>query len=440
MSLRDVIRSGSMPGTKAWLAGANDVEVVEEISRLDSDECAVAFRLLPKVRAAEIFELLDPVTQQDLLSGLRADRVTELFENMDPDDRVRLLDEMPASVATRMLAGLSRAEREMTAQLMGYPPDSAGRLMTPEYVSLRAAMTAGEALRKIRARAVPKQDLHVLPVTDNHRHLEGVVDLVDVVIADPDQRVADIMDNAPLDVNAYADREVAARLVQEADLVALPVVDSEDRLVGVITFDDAMAVLELEDTEDITRGGGSEPIERPYLTASAFLLARKRAMWLLVLIATASLTVNILEFFEDTLSTVVTLALFIPLLIATGGNAGAQAATVVVRAFAVGEVKFSDLPRIVWREARTGIMLGLLLAVVAFPIVAIVFGPDYAWIVSLSLVAICTWASFVGGGLPLLAGRFGIDPAVVSAPFVTTLVDSTGLIIYFLIAQAILGV
>jgi magnesium transporter len=248
------------------------------------------------------------------------------------------------------------------------------------------------------------------------------------------------MTERPYKVRADEDQETAARLVQEAGLIALPVVDSEDRLVGVITVDDAMEVLEAEETEDIALHGGSQPLGRPYMAVSVFYLARKRAVWLLVLIVAAALTVNVLQLFEDTLEEVVTLALFIPLLIGTGGNSGSQAATVVIRAMAVGEVRFGDLPQVVWREARVGVTLGLMLAVAGFGPVALLYDADIALIVSMTLVTLCAWATFAGSMLPMLARRRGVDPAVVSAPLITTLVDATGLVIYFLIAQAVLGI
>jgi magnesium transporter len=240
-------------------------------------------------------------------------------------------------------------------------------------------------------------------------------------------------------VGTDVDREQAATLVRDAGLIVLPVVDSEQRLVGVITVDDAMTVLEAEVTEDFALSGASSPINQSYLTVSALKLARARALWLLVLIGAATLTVNVLQFFEGTLNQVVTLALFVPLLIGTGGNSGAQAATAVIRAMAVGEVRFGDLPRIVWREARVGLMLGIMLAVAVFIPVSIIWDSDIALVVSVTLVTICTWATLIGSGLPLVARRLGVDPAVVSAPFITTLVDATGLIFYFVYATLILG-
>jgi magnesium transporter len=439
LDLGRLIDEGATAELMSWLNSASVREITEELSRLDAASTAFAFRLLARNRALEVFEELEPIDQQQVLDGLRDDRVIHLIEEMSPDDRARLLDEMPAKVANRLLNQLSYNERRLTTILLGYPEESAGRLMTPEFVSLRAAMSVAEAMSKIRREALDAETVYALPVLDDERRLIGITGLRSLVVAAPEHRVGDLMTTDVVMVSTDADQEDAARLVRDAGLIALPVVDSEQRLVGVITVDDAMSVLEAEVTEDFALGGASSPLNQSYLTVSALRLARSRALWLLLLIAAATLTVNVLQFFEGTLNQVVTLALFVPLLIGTGGNSGAQAATAVIRAMAVGEVRFSDLPRIVWREARVGVMLGLMLAVAVFVPVALIWESDLALVVSLTLVTICTWATFIGSGLPLVARRLGVDPAVMSAPFITTLVDATGLIFYFVYATLILG-
>ncbi len=301
--------------------------------------------------AAQVFEILEPTYQQRLLRGLRADRVVHLIEELDPDDRVRLLDEVPAKVANRLLASLSPGELALTSTLLGYPEDSAGRLMSPEFISLRESMTVGEALAKIRRDGLDAETIYALPVLDDERHLIGVTGLRALVIADRESLVADLMNTDVRYVSTHTDQEVAARLVSNEGLIALPVVDAEERLVGVLTVDDAMAVLEEEESEDMALQGGRSPAREPYLAMSVFGLARTRALWLLVLIVAAALTVNVLQIFEDSLARVVALALFIPLLIDTGGNCGSQASTSMVRALAVDEVRPEDLRRVVWREA-----------------------------------------------------------------------------------------
>lgn len=438
--LAHLTREGDLAALGRWLADASTLDIADELARLPEEQQAVPFRLLERDRALAVFEQLDPIHQQQVLAGLRDERFRDLVEDMDPDDRARLFRELPAKVATRALAGLSPAERSMTAALLGYPDESAGRLMTPEYVNLRESMSVADALAKLRRAGHRAETIYTLPVTDDQRHLVGVVSLRQLVLATPDQAIGDLMARDVHAVHVDDDQEAASRLLQEIDALALPVLDSEDRLVGVITFDDAMEVIEAEETEDLALQGASQPLGRPYLAASPLAVARSRALWLMLLIGAAALTVNVLQLFEATLQEVVSLAVFIPLLIGTGGNAGAQASTVVIRAMAVGEVRFTDLPRVLWREARVGLALGAALGVVAYLPVAIAFDADLALTVSSTLVIICTWATFAGATLPMLARRAGVDPAVVSAPLITTLVDATGLLIYFTIARVVLGV
>lgn len=439
IELDELLEGGDLELIDRWLGQADEVQIAEELSRLPREQRAVPFRLLGKDRALEVFELLDPSLQQELLEGLRETNIRELFEDLDPDDRARLTEEMPAKVARRLLAGLSPNERRLTSTLLGYAEDSAGRLMSPEVASLRAGMTASEALERLRRIGRSAETIYALPVTDDHRRLVGALGLRDLVLADPATPVGELMDTDVYSARVDADQEEVARLIREADLLALPIVDTEDRLVGIVTVDDAMEVLEEEETEDVARSGGAEPLGRPYLTTSVLQIARSRVVWLLFLIVAATLTVNVLQVFEGTLNQVVTLALFIPLIIGTGGNTGAQAATTVTRALAVGEVRDDDLGNVILREARVGLLLGGMLGLLALGPAWLFAGRDIGVVVSLTLLAVCTLAAFVGSLLPLVARRVGVDPAVMSAPFITTLVDASGLVIYFLIARAVLG-
>ncbi len=439
IELDELVERGDLELLDRWLAQSDVVEIADELERLARDRRAVPFRLLAKDRALEVFELLDPSVQQELLDGLRETNVRQLFEEMDPDDRARLTEEMPATVARRLLEGLSPNERRLTATLLGYAEDSAGRLMSPEVASLRAGMSAGEALERLRSVGRSAETIYALPVTDDRRRLVGALGLRDLVLAAPEARVADLMDTDVFSARVDADQEEVARLIREADLLALPIVDTEDRLVGIVTVDDAMEVLEEEETEDVARAGGAEPLGRPYMATSVLRIARSRVVWLLFLIVAATLTVNVLQVFEGTLNQVVALALFIPLVIGTGGNTGAQAATTVTRALAVGEVRFNDLGVVVLREARVGLLLGAMLGALALGPAWLFAGRQIGIVVSLTLLAVCTLAAFVGSLLPLVARRVGVDPAVMSAPFITTLVDASGLIIYFLMARLVLG-
>lgn len=440
LDLRDAARRGDMQSIRTDLANAAVIEIVAALKRLEPFETGLVFRLLDRDRALEVFEDLDPANQQQVIDGLHEPHVTALLEALDPNDRVRLLDELPAKVASRLVAALSQRERELTTVLLGYPAESAARHMSPEYVALRASMTVAEALNKIRRDGPEAETVYTLPVVDDTRRLVGVVGLRRVVVGESDRLIGDIMRTDVVSVLADADREVAARLVSEAGLIALPVVDHEHRLIGVLTFDDAMQILELEASEDLALQGGQSPLTKPYLAVSVRELARARGVWLLMLIIAATLTVNVLQLFEDQLAEVVALALFIPLLTGTGGNAGAQASTAVIRAMAVDDIRFTDLPRIAWREARAGVLLGLILGSAVTVPIAVIWSTKIGFVVGLTLISVCTWATIAGATLPLLVRRFGADPAVVSAPVITTVVDATGLLIYFIWAITLLGI
>jgi magnesium transporter len=343
-------------------------------------------------------------------------------------------------VAKRLLAGLSPHERALTARLLGYPENSAGRLMSPEVANLRANQSVADALARLRRVGRSAETIYALPVTDDARRLVGALGLRDLVLADPEAQVGELMDTEVYKAHVDTDQEQVARLMAEADLLALPIVDSEDRLVGIVTVDDAMRVLEEEQTEDVARAGGAEPLEHPYLSVSMLGLARSRVVWLLALLVAATLTVNVLNVFEATLAEAVVLTLFIPLVIGAGGNAGSQAATTVTRALAVGELRTGDVALVVLREARVGVLLGAMLGVLALLPTWLFAGQAVATVVSLTLLSVATLATTIGSLLPLLARRLGFDPAVMSAPFISTLVDASGLVVYFLIAKAVLGI
>lgn len=431
-------RDGDLRGLRDALCEYDVPGIVDELERLDSFSRAVAFRSLPKDLALDVFEDLDPPLQRELLDELRNEGVAELIENLDPDDRAGLLEELPAGVAAKMLSGLSEHERSMTTTLLGYPPQSAGRRMTPQVVYLPTGLTVGEALDHVRRNEPDAETIYTIPVVGDGRRVDGVVSLRRLLVTDDSTPVVEVM-SEPITIEAEQDQEQAARLVRDHGLVAVPVVDAERRLLGVFTVDDAMRVLEAEESEDIARTGGTEPLRRPYLTTTVVELVRSRIVWLFVLIAAATFTVNVLDYFEETLAEVVALALFVPLLIGTAGNTGAQAATTVVRAMAVGDVRFSELSRVVGREALVGVLLGTALATVGFVPASLVAGREIALVLALALVVVCTLATTAGAFTPMLANRLGLDPAVVSAPFITTFVDAIGLIVYFLIAQAVLG-
>jgi magnesium transporter len=437
--LIDLVENNDLTGIRLWLAEHRPYEIADELSRMDGSEAIIPFRLLDKDRELEVFEELDPGQQQSILLGLRDTAFHEILEEMDPDDRARLIGEAPAKIATRALAGLSPAERRMTAALLGYPEDSVGRYMTPETVILHRDLTVGRALEVVRARGGDAETIYTLPVVSDGRRMVGTVTLGDLVVSDDEQLIKDIVDVFAPRVRAAEPVEDAARLMQEANLVALAVVDSEERFVGLLTFDDALEVIEAADSEDMALQSGASPVGEHYVSVGVLRLVGARSVWLMLLIVAATLTVNVMQAFESALEAVTALALFVPMLIGTGGNVGAQSATAIVRALAVGEVRVRDLPSVIWKEARVGLLLGLLLAALALGIGSLLVGVDVAVVVACSVIAVCTWAAAIGSSMPLLARKVGVDPAVVSSPMVTTIVDATGLLIYFSIATVVLG-
>ncbi|MFQ6395830.1 magnesium transporter [Nocardia sp. KC 131] len=440
VSLLDAVYSHRVDAALEWLDNHPPHGIADQLARMDAVEAGMAFRLLDKDLALAVFEELEPVDQQQILHGLRDQAFRELVEGMDPDDRARMLREAPAKVAKKVLAGLSPRERRMTAALLGYPEGSVGLYMTPEVVALPRNLSVADALQTVRIKGINAETVYTLPVVDSGRRLIGIVELRELVLSRPDTMVAELVVTEPAFVRATDSAEKAARLMRETNVINLPVVDSEDRLVGLLTIDDAVEVIEAADSEDVAKQAGSAPWEGHYMAAGVFQLARYRALWLMLLLFAATLTVTVTDFFSGTLEQAAHLALFIPLLIGAGGNAGAQAATSCVRALAVGEVRGSDLFKVIWRECRVGLVLGGMLAVAGVIIGVLFVGAKIALVVGITLILICGWAATIGGTMPILAKRLRIDPAVVSAPMVTTLVDATGLIIYFTTAKLVLGI
>lgn len=417
--------------------GAGDVTAV--MSRLNSEERALVYRTLPKDVAAETFDSLDPALKADLIHRLQDPEIAAVFASMDPDDRAGLIDELPASVATRLLAGLSPVERDLTGIVLGYPEGSIGRRMSPKLISLHPQMLASQALERVHAHLDDAESVYTLPVVESDRRLAGVVSLRNLMSADANTPLADIMRPADSAV-AHESAESAARRCADRKRLALPIVDREHRLVGLLTVDDALHILEEAESEDQARMAGSEPLRKPYLATPVLDIVRSRVVWLLVLAIGATLTVQVLETFEDTIASMVVLSVFVPLLIGTGGNTGNQAATTVTRALALGDVYPRDVHKVMFREMRVGLLLGVLLGALGFVIAGAFYGWQIGAVIGLTLTGICLLAATVGGVMPLVAKKLNIDPAVFANPFITTVVDASGLVIYFLIAKTVLGI
>ena len=438
-ALSSAVRGEDLDRVGSLLSQVESDDLARTLERLDAKSRAVAFRLLPRDRALAVFEQFDRGLRSELISSLRDDHVVSLFEMLDPDDRADLLDELPAVLAARLMRGLSARERELTAPMLGYPRSSIGRRMNPEFVRLRPGSTAGEALAHVRAASAHAETIYLMPVADPGRHLLGVISMRDLLMAPPSDTVGELM-SPPLFAIADEDAEQAARRCVNLRLLAMPIVDTEHRVIGILTIDDAVRTISEADAEDSARAGASEPLNRPYLSTPILSVVRSRIVWLLVLALSAILTVHVLELFEDALATAVVLALFIPLLTGTGGNTGSQAATTVTRALSLGDVRLRDVGTVVLHEVRIGMVLGISLGSLGFVIAGAIYGWDIGLIIGLTLASVCTLAATMGGAMPLLAKAIHVDPAVFSTPFISTFCDATGLVIYFLIAKAVLGI
>ena len=439
--LEAMLEAGNYDGAKLLLQPVQEVDAAEAIGSLPRTLQALAFRLLPKDEAIEVYEYLDASVQQTLLERLRSGEVLELVEEMSPDDRVRLFDELPAKVVRRLLAELSPAERRVTAQLLGYEAETAGRLMTTEYIDLKEFHSAEQALEIVRRRARDTETVYSLYVTDASRHLTGILSLRDLVTAEPQARIGDVMTREVVSVATDTDQEEVARAIQRYDFLAVPVVDREQRLVGIVTVDDVIDVIEQEATRDLYAAGAVQAgDEDDYFQSNLFTVARRRVVWLLVLLLANSGTAAVIASMDDVLHRVVVLAAFIPLLIGTGGNVGAQSSTVVIRGLSTQRIQGMGPAWAIAREALAGALLGLLMLLVVVPWAGYVSQGNWlvAWAAGFALVAITTLAATAGAALPLLFDRIGLDPALMSAPFIATATDVAGVFIYLHIASALL--
>ena len=438
--LKALLEAGNYDGAKLLLRPVQEVDAAEAIGNLPRTLQALAFRLLPKDEAIAVYEYLPVDVQQTLLERLRSGEVLELVEAMSPDDRVRLFDELPAKVVRRLQAELSPAERRVTAQLLGYEPETAGRLMTTEFIDLKEFHSVAQALAIVRRLARDTETIYALYVTDGSRKLTGMLSLRDLVVAEPEARIGDVMTREVISVSTDTDQEEVARAIQRYDFLAIPVVDREQRLVGIVTVDDVIDVIQQEATRDLYAAGAVQAgDEDDYFRSNLFAIARRRVVWLLVLLVANSGTSAVIASQESVLERLVLLAAFIPLLIGTGGNVGAQSSTVVIRGLSTQRIHQLGLGKAVGREALAGALLGLLLALVVLPWAWLSGGPLVAGAVAASLLAISTLAATAGASLPLLFDRFNLDPALMSAPFITTIVDVAGVFIYLQTASRLLA-
>jgi len=421
----------------AELIGA--AEWADLVPQLEPSEVAVLIQWLPDEEIALILEELPPTEAARILRTLSAPEAGALLGEMDPDDAADVVEVLPEADAHEILVRMKPDDAAEIRQLSEYEADTAGGIMTPEYVAVAKDATSAQAIAAIRRLVDEAETVNYVYVVDEERHLLGVLSLYRLLLSAERTPVVELMAPSTVRVRASADQETAARLLTDRNLLAIPVVDDDDHLIGIITEDDVADVIEAEATEDIERLGGSQPLNLPYRLASVPLLVRKRVGWLLLLFIAEGYTGTVLQSFEQELATVVALSFFIPLLIGTGGNIGSQTVTLVVRAMALGEVALKDISWLVFKELRVGLVIGLFMALVGVgQAVFLHVSNDIALVVALTLISICIWSATVASALPLILRRLGVDPAVVSAPLISTLVDGTGLIIYFEIAKLVL--
>lgn len=448
-ALLELVEHRQLRQLKAELGSMNEVDIASFLDTLSSEQMLLVFRLLPRELAAEVFAYLeDSDDQERLINALSDQELQEVLRELYLDDTVDIIEDMPANVVSRILRNSAPSARSQINQLLNYPKDSAGSLMTTEFIALRPDDTVSQSFARIRREGLDKETVYTCYVVRS-RVLIGVVTVRRMLLSAEDTRIADIMETNLLSVHTLEDRETVAQMFGRYDLTALPVVDGENRLVGIITVDDAMDVLEEETTEDFEKMAAILPVDKPYLRTGVWETVRSRIPWLLLLMLSATVTGVILTGFEGALTACVVLTSFIPMLTGTGGNSGSQSSVAVIRALSLGEVGFADLPAVIWKELRVSVLCGVCLGGANFVKMLLVdrllMGNAQvtvwvALVVCLALALTVVGAKVVGCVLPMAADRAGIDPAVMASPFITTVVDALSLLIYFALARGILGI
>ena len=448
---KQLIDERSWQALKQELNNLEPFQIAELIETLPKEEQILLFRILSRKSAKEIFQHLSHDQQEDIIEGIAGNvsQLTELLNDLDPDDRTAFFEELPGRVSQRLMQVMSVKEREISTRLLGYPKDTIGRMMTPEYVAVKPHFTIPQALEHVRKFGRDSETLNVVYIVDNSWKLIDDIRIREIILASPEQTIAEISDNRFVALNAYDDREVAIEVFQDNDRVALPVIDSDGTLLGIVTVDDVMDVIEEEATEDFQKFGGTEGLDLSYTKTSLFEMIKKRSGWLIILFFGQMLTTTAMAYFEEELATAVVLALFIPLIISSGGNTGSQAASLIIRSLALGELKLVNWWYVMRKEILSGLSLGLILGLIGFMRIFVWqkagfydYGDFWIWIgasVSLSLIFVVLWGTLSGSMIPFILKKMKIDPATASAPFVATFVDVTGLIIFFSVAAMLLG-
>ena len=441
-ALLELVRSKKFRTLRQVLSEMNEVDVAAFIEELDPEKTVVVFRMLPKELASDVFACLELDKQQHIVSSITDKELTNIIEDLSVDDAVDMVEELPANIVKRVLQNATPETRSQINEFLKYPENSAGSIMTAEYIGLRKTMTVEDAFTYIRKHGVDKETIYTCYVMDNKRTLEGVVTVKDLLMNPYETLIEDIMDTRVIKAQTTDDREDVVELFNKYDLTTLPVVDKEDRLVGIVTIDDAVDVMEEEATEDFEKMAAMTPSEKPYLKTGVFEMARHRIPWLMFLMISAMLTGALLARYEAAFEVMPILVTFIPMLMDTGGNCGSQASTMIIRGMAVGDIELSDVLKVLWKEFRVGITCAVVLAAINLVRLTI-FNPGQFMVcltVVISMFFTIIIAKMIGCLLPMTAQRIGIDPAIMASPLITTLVDAVSLTIYFEMASHFLGV
>lgn len=424
------------------IAEMNPVDIAALIEEFPEDERTKIFRLLPKSLAADVFSYLPIELEQDIIVALSDREAGHILDNLNADDAADLIDEMPANVVKKLLANADPETRRDINHLLQYPDDSAGSIMTVEFMDLKESYTVEQSLRKIRLEGIDKETINTCYILNPHRRLLGAISLRRLLLSDPVEKMINIMEDHVISVSTQTDQEEVAQLFQKYDFTSIPVVDSENRLVGIITVDDIVDILQQEATEDIEKMAAITPTDKPYMKTGILETWKKRIPWLLILMISATFTGRIISHYEAALASYVVLTAFIPMLMDTGGNAGSQASVSIIRGLSLNEIDYSDTLKILFKELFVGILIGITLAAANFIKLLVIdrVSATIAMVVCLTLIATVIFAKLVGCSLPVLAKRLGFDPAVMASPFITTIVDALSLMMYFKIAGVVLHI
>ncbi|TCO73161.1 magnesium transporter [Marinisporobacter balticus] len=420
----------------------NAVDIAEILEEIDTNNALLLFRILPKDVAVDVFANLSNENQKYIINAITDKEIQYIMDELFFDDMIDILEEMPAIIVKKIIKNTKEEERRLINQFLKYPSNSAGSLMTIEYVGLQKEMTVKQSMEYIKKIGIDKETIYTCYVMAENRKLEGIVSLRKLVVSDDHKTVEEIMEKGVIYVNTYEDQEEIAHVFKKYDFIAVPVVDKEERLIGIITIDDIVDVIEQENTEDFHKMAAMEPSEEEYLETSVFTLARKRIFWLMALMISAIFTGSIIKRFEDVLQSVVALAVFMPMLMGTGGNAGAQSSTLIIRGMALDEIELKDVFKVIWKEFRVSSLVGIILSLVNFIRLYYFQSVDIkiSMTVCTTLFIVVVLAKVVGGTLPIVARSLKLDPAIMASPMITTIVDAVSLFVYFSIATRFLGI